>query len=435
MPSLSSEARFLGVDLRMLWREIRQPWLRMHDWPALAWLTPAAPVRLLHPDGRETLWLGDEREGAVAGKAAPPFAAVELPEDLVLRRSLVLPPMGAADVANASALEARSVSPFAADDLAWGHRPHWQANGSARVDLVLSSRRQIAQYLATRTDALAGVEPEVWARTAGGLPIVLEGYGEGLRRAHAMRWRRTGYALMGLIAVLLVAVAITPSLQLRARALEAAQAYGEAAQRTAPVVRQRELLMQSADKLTQLSELVSNRIEPLKVLDRLTQLLPDDTYLQGFRLQGAKVTISGLTNNASALMQLLGNEAGFKEVRAPAAATRMGNTGKESFAIEFMLDPQVYGAPVSAPIAAAAAAAASAPAAASVASVPAAGNAAVVPAAPAAPGPATAAPTGPASPPKATFGGGATFGGSPTRPSVPPSGSASVPSAPGARKP
>ncbi len=431
MPSLSSEARFLGVDLRVLWHEIRQPWLRMHDWPIFAWLTPAAPMRVLHPDGRQSLWLGDGRETDLAGKAAPPFAAVELPEDLVLRRSMPLPPMGAADVANAAALEARSVSPFPADDLAWGHRPHWHANGSARVDLVLSSRRQVAQYLATRADALAGVEPEVWVRTGDGMPVVLEGYGEGLRQAHATRWRRTGYALMGLIAVFLVALAVTPSLQLRARVLEAMQAYGEAALRTAPVVRQRELLMQSADKLTQLSELVSNRIEPLKVLDRLTQLLPDDTYLQSFRLQGAKVTIAGMTNNASALMQLLGNEAGFKEVRAPSAATRMGNTGKESFSIEFMLDPHVYGAPVTTP---AAAPAASLPATASSASAPAVGN--PVPAAPAATGPATAVPStasaAAASPPKATFGGGATFGGAPTRPAVPPSGGAST-SAPGAR--
>ncbi|MBF0743797.1 fimbrial assembly protein, partial [Shigella flexneri] len=132
------------------------------------------------------------------------------------------------------------------------------------------------------------------------------------------------------------------------------------------------LLMQSADKLTQLSELVSNRIEPLKVLDRLTQLLPDDTYLQSFRLQGVKVTIAGLTNNSSALMQLLGNEAGFKEVRAPSAATRMGNTGKESFSIEFMLDPHVYGAPVSPPAPVAVASAPPAPAAGGPATAPAA---------------------------------------------------------------
>ncbi|BFO57369.1 PilN domain-containing protein [Acidovorax sacchari] len=433
MPSFSSEARFLGVDLRVLWRDIRQPWSHMHDWPVFAWLTPEAPVRVIHPDGRQSVWTRQGRHNDRAGAAKPPFAALELPEDLVLRRSLALPPMTATDVAHASSLEARSISPFPAGDLAWGHRAHWLPAGNVRVDLVLVSRRQIAQYMADRTDALAGAEPEVWVRAGDGEPIVLEGYGEGLRKAHAMRWRRTGLALLGTIGLLLLAIAVTPSLQLRERALEAAQSYGEVAQRVAPVVQQREALMQSAEKLNQLSELVSSRIEPLKVLDRLTQLLPDDTALQSFRLQGAKVTIVGMTANASALMQILGNEAGFKEVRAPSAATRMGNSGKESFAIEFMLDPQVFGAPSSTPARTAASSSATSPPAAVPASVP--GSAASMPsqAIPAASAASTAAaaaapPMG-ASAPRASFGGVATFGGTVPRPAAAPAQSASFPSA------
>ncbi len=93
-------------------------------------------------------------------------------------------------------------------------------------------------------------------RAGDGDPIVLDGYGEGLRKAHALRWRRTGFALLGTIGLLLLAIAITPTLQLRERALEAARSYAEVAQRVEPVVRQRESLMQSAEKLTQLSELV-----------------------------------------------------------------------------------------------------------------------------------------------------------------------------------
>ncbi|MFD2299953.1 PilN domain-containing protein [Paracidovorax citrulli] len=430
MPSFSSEARFLGVDLRVLWRDIRQPWSHMHDWPVFAWLAPAAPVRVIHPDGRQSVWLGQGRREDHEGAAKPPFTAVELPEDLVLRRSLALPPMTAIDVAHASALEARSVSPFPAGDLAWGHRAQWLPGGNVRVDLVLVSRRQIAQYLADRADILAGAEPEVWVRAGDGDPIVLDGYGEGLRKAHALRWRRTGFALLGTIGLLLLAIAITPTLQLRERALEAARSYAEVAQRVEPVVRQRESLMQSAEKLTQLSELVSSRIEPLKVLDRLTQLLPDDTYLQSFRLQGAKVTIVGMTANASTLMQLLGNEAGFKEVRAPSAATRMGNTGKESFAIEFMLDPKVFGAPVSAsakstaPAATASVPASAAPAA--PASAP--GAAASATSAPAASAPAAPPPAGTSPPSRASFGGTATFGGTAPR-SAAPVRSASSPSA------
>ena len=108
--------------------------------------------------------------------------------------------------------------------------------------------------------------------------------------------------------------------------------------------------MQSAERLNLLSEILSTRIEPLKVLDRLTQLLPDDTALQSVRVQGAKVAIAGVTPNASVLMQLLGDEPGFREVRAPSPAMRINGSAKENFSIEFLLDPQFFGvAPMSAP--------------------------------------------------------------------------------------
>lgn len=442
MPSISSDARFLGVDLHTLWRDIRSPWQDMHAWPMFAWLTPAAPVVLLHPGEDLSFWLGDERQSKVAGPVKASFTAVELPEELVLRRTLTLPPMAESDVFKAAALEVRTISPFPEADLAWGCCAAGAIAGNTRVELAMASRKQIAQYLASQVSRLGGVSsPEVWVRSSQTRPIVVGGYGEGLRHAHAMRWRRTGYGLLGLMVVLAAAIAVTPTLQLRERAIEAARSYQDAAQRTAPVVAKRDALMQSAEKLGMLSEVLGTRIEPLKVLDKLTQLLPDDTYLQSFRLQGAKVTIVGLTGNAAALMQVLGNESGFREVRAPSAATRMGNSTKEAFSIEFMLDPNVYGVVGKAPNATALAAASgavspTAPAgpASAVAGVVASGAsaAATPPVANTTPGIAPATPAGPAVPAPASgkpaFGGGTpAFGGSPAAKAPAASASSSSP--------
>lgn len=344
MPSISSDARFLGIDLHALWRDVRSPWQGMHAWPLFSWLTPSAPVVLLHPEDGLSFWLGDEKQSKVAGPVKASFTAVELPEEFVLRRTLTLPPMAESDIAKAGALEVRAISPFPEADLVWGYRLIEGSTGTSRIELALASRRQVAQYLASQAARLGGVSnPEVWVRSNQQRPIVLGGYGEGLRHAHALRWRRTGYGLLLSMAVLAMVIAVTPTLQLRERAIEAAQSYQDAAKRTAPVVAKRDALMQSAEKLGMLSEVLATRIEPLRVLDKLTQLLPDDTYLQSFRMQGAKVTIVGMTGNAAALMQVLGNEPGLREVRAPSAATRMGNSPKETFAIEFTLDPQFFG--------------------------------------------------------------------------------------------
>ncbi|WP_312130205.1 PilN domain-containing protein [Diaphorobacter nitroreducens] len=344
MPSITSDARFLGIDLHALWREIRQTWSGMHDWPLLSWLTPAVPVVLLHPVEGQSLWRGESSFPQSSGFLTARFTAVALPEEYVLRREMILPAMAAADVASAVALEARANSPFAPQDLVYGYRVQTPSQGGHRVELALASRRQIGLYLESQSSRLEGVaEPEVWVRNLSSPPTVLEGYGEGLRKAYIRRQRNAGYSLLALAMVLLSVIAITPTLQLRMRALEAAAAYQDAVRRTAPLVKEREGLMQSIETIGALSEVLSGRIEPLKVLDRLTQVLPDDTAVQSFKLQGLKVTLVGVTANASALMQLLGDQPGLRDVKAPSAATRLGGATKENFVIEFMLDPQQFG--------------------------------------------------------------------------------------------
>ncbi|MBN9572302.1 MAG: PilN domain-containing protein, partial [Alicycliphilus denitrificans] len=139
-------------------------------------------------------------------------------------------------------------------------------------------------------------------------------------------------------------------LQLRARAIEAVHAYDAVVLRTHPLVKERETLLQTVEQLTALSDLLTGRIEPLRVLERLTTALPDDTALQGFTLRGQKLTLNGLTGNASALMQLLGQQPGMREVRAPSAATRTGGANsKENFVIELTLDPQEFGVAMATP--------------------------------------------------------------------------------------
>lgn len=344
MPSISSDARFLGVDLALLWRDMREPWRTAHQWPILAWLTPQPAVLLLRADGTQAVWEGATQ---ISAKVTPRFKAIELPDDLVLRRVVQLPAISADDLQAAMSLEARSNSPFDADDLVWGGSLQANASQSVqRAELVLASRKQVAQHLAAMQAGAAGVDwngAEVWVFATSRQPVVLEGYGEGLREAYRRSRRRLAFGLLATLALGGAMLAITPSIQLRSRALEAAQAHEALVKSAAPVVHQREQLMASVESLSALAELTNGRIEPLKVLDKLTQVLPDDTALQSIKLQGAKLIFTGQTGNASALLQQLGDVQGFKDVRAPTATTRLGNAGKEVFAVELVLDPEVFG--------------------------------------------------------------------------------------------
>ena len=355
MSSLTSDVRFFGLDLKPLGRHLRQAWEDASAWPVFSWLSPSVSVGVLHADGRDVLWV--DGKPTLGAPSAPKttvesagFVAVEVPEDMVLRRAVRLPAMSAADRVSALALEARSASPFAPADLVWGATPVATKDGSYIV--VLASRKHLLAYQSTLGSRVPpGAVPEQWAFSEAGVPIVLSGFGEQRRLAFVARWRRHAGILLGTAVLTAVAIVLTPSVKLKLRANQAHAAYTALAQRSAPVLERREALVKSADQLTVLQKNLAERIEPLRILDALTRAIPDDAALQSFKLHGAKVTLTGYATNAANLMQILGSQPGMRDVRAPSAATRISGAEKESFVIEFMADPAQFGVTGGPPIA------------------------------------------------------------------------------------
>jgi general secretion pathway protein L len=146
---------------------------------------------------------------------------------------------------------------------------------------------------------------------------------------------------------------------------------------------QREALVRGREDLANLREVMADHIDPLVAIDMLTQLIPDDTWLQRVQVQGNRFTLSGQTPNAAALMNTLSSKSGLSEVRAPSPATRVSGS-RESFVVEFTVAPTLLQRNAQPPGLPAVAVAAAAPA-------PAAQAAASQPASPAS-APATAGP-------------------------------------------
>ena len=329
------------MDLRALWLEFHRPWQDIHQWPVLAWLTPDLPVRLWRADGSETTWLAGRVVDGLKAKAVR-FEAIELPDDILLRRTLVMPAIPQEQIAQAVALEVLNVSPFVLADLVWGYSAQSVVQGGLQIDIVFASRKQATQYIETQKHRIAtALEPEVWAFTPVGAPIVLCGWGEAQRTRHGTMRRRQAYALLLAALCLFAGIVVTPTAQLRLRALDANEAYEAAKQRTTALIGQREAFVRSTDQLQSLHSMLADRADPIRLMEVLTQTLPDDTSLQTLQVQGLKVTINGLTTNAATLMQLLGAQKGIKEVRAPSAATRNPGASAENFIIEFQLEPAV----------------------------------------------------------------------------------------------
>ena len=308
-----------------------------------SWASPGEPVLVLHPDGSQSVWRGGLRVPDGARRKTPKFVAIQLPEELLLRRSLVLPRMSQPHSAEALLLEVRSNSPFPPEELAWGSLVRDLEGGQKHADIVLTSRRHVSGFLQDRWLELAAAAkaPEVWALSGEHLPVVIRGYGESRRLHGAAVVRRWNWALAGLALALATMAAMTPTIQLRQRALEAADAFDAVLRRVSPLVRKRDELAALNDRVRSLDLIAADRVDPAGVMESLTQILPDDTYLYSLDIQKTKITASGFTADASALLQKLSSDPRLRNVKAPTAVTRQAGAAKEAFVIEFTMAPKV----------------------------------------------------------------------------------------------
>lgn len=350
MPLATSDLRLFGLHLPTLWQDVQQAWRKLLRLPAFAWIIPRAAVLVHENAGTRGLWQTAgarpfRRQRAAGAQDTAPFTAVELPEALVLRRELALPQLAPPQRRAALALQARTLSPFALDDLIWVHAELGQAASALRAELVLVSRRAVAAHVAS-LGAAVPPDPEVWVRVGpdGSQALALPGFGEP-RRQQAQRRSAWLCALLAALAcALALALALTPTLQLRQRALGAVAAWTRLVEQARPAVAEREALLAVEEQLQALHQTMGEHADPVRLLQTLTQLLPDDTMLQRLQLDGNRVSLAGQTPDTAALLQKLGSQPGFKDVRAPTAATRTG-AGKEVFQIELTLQPESSAAP------------------------------------------------------------------------------------------
>lgn len=356
LASSPDQTRFFGLDVGQ-WPS---QWAAAGEWllrsRALRWLTPQVRVELTQANGQSSSWdmahgLARPAEGAEARSVR----AIELLPEQVLRRQLVLPQLGRADLARAVALEVAAMTPFPPERTASAFAAVPGQGNTLAVDVALTSLQEIEKRLqqaATPPASTVGREaaPEVWVLPDGVsgssrafAPLIFEGYGGAERR----RLTRRGQGLRGgllLLALLLVgALAVTPTAQTRLRAIQAQQAFDELNAQAKPQLAQREKLVKETERLQAIAKIAEQQLAPLPVLDLLTRALPDSAALSTFRMEGTKVMINGIADDAAALVRNLGRQPGVGEVRSPSPATRVGNSKKETFTLEITLDPAVYG--------------------------------------------------------------------------------------------
>lgn len=325
------------------WTQFRRGWEDALQWPVFAWLNPVEPVRVLDAAGRVVGH--DGSSGTTLSPSRARSTAVLAPEAIVLRSERVLPALDPDDLAAAIALQAAELSPFDEADTVHGWQTRVRADGRLDVTIAIASRTHVSAHvaaLAARTAesppssdlGLAGEAPqfEVWAD--GKPPIVLRGFAEAARLARQARGRRTLFAMLLIAASLSIALAATPVLVQSQRLGHARSALQTLQSATHAILGERESLVRTSDKLNVLARVLEEDADLPTLLESLTRTLPDDAYLQRLEVSGRQVRIAGVSDNAAQLIDRLGDQPRFVEVRTPSPISR-GRDGRESFSVEF----------------------------------------------------------------------------------------------------
>lgn len=342
----SSDSRPLGGGFSQWAAQWRAAGALLMELPVIRALAPAIAVQSTGPGHRTDLWRVRHGIATLAEGATPQAQAVLLPRSAVLERSLTLPNLSPTDLAHAVQLEVASCSPFPHDQTVHGFQAE-QAGDTQRVTLALTSRMQCEAALAR---AGLGAEAEIWLEPgpndAPGIwrPLLMRGWGEAARqrRVRQGQMRQIGWLL--LLLALLGALALTPTAFKRQQAIQAQTTLDSLQRQAAPQLAQRDALNQRTERLETLAAMSRSHLALMPVLDMLTRALPDGAWLNSLRVEGDKLVLGGMADDAAALVRRLAAQPGVSDARLASPATRGTGDAKDRFIIELHANAAQYGA-------------------------------------------------------------------------------------------
>jgi general secretion pathway protein L len=292
--------------------------------------------RIPHPaSASETAALRAVFEARYHSLSSP--AVVLLPSESVLRTGLILPQAAARHLEEAAGYQIERLSPFPPASTLYGIGSQKQEtpSGEIAVQIVIAANDFVGGIearasalglrsigFAVEADAPAGFERIAFAgrqASSTGLPLRIR----ALLAATAL-----------LASTVIVAPIVSKSLGLTAIEAEIQRLKPEAEQ----AAKLRSARETQLSILTKASALTRAAPSPLALLTKLTAALDDTSFLIELRLEGATLTLSGLSSDASALAQKLGAIGEFKSVKFVGPVTRDAQAARDRFTLVLELE-------------------------------------------------------------------------------------------------
>jgi general secretion pathway protein L len=294
---------------------------------------PLADATLRLVDGRPdrslpTEWLATLQGSTIEYHLAP---------ERVMFRQLDFPKQAAAFLDGMVRSQIDRLTPWAAGDAVFGFTPPRDApNERLALTLAATSRATVMPLvqLADRVGA-AALSVRVDAEADGeAMPQSISVFAVGLRSAIA-----GGRDLAKLLRYLLLGVAGATAVALVASMLIGNDLDGDLQDVQARISRQRAALrLNTADGEGSAETLLARRKQTtpaaVLVLDAISKILPDSTYVTDLHIEGDRLQVAGLTKDAPILIRLIEQSPQFSRATFYAPTTRETNESGERFHIE-----------------------------------------------------------------------------------------------------
>jgi general secretion pathway protein L len=228
-----------------------------------------------------------------------------LPAVQVLRRPLLLPAAAAERLREVVGFEIDRQTPFTADAVYFDARiTGRRADGQLQAELVVVRRQGVdraLEQLGPVARGLAGLD----VADAGGLPLGVNLLPPA-QRVHRASPARSWNLVAAAVAVLALACA---GWQVLANRRAAADAFAAQVERSAASARgvaaRRQQLVDLVEGARFLQAQRAARPTTVEILDELTRLLPDSTYLEKVSIEGDQLLLIGLSPEAPGLVKVL----------------------------------------------------------------------------------------------------------------------------------
>lgn len=289
---------------------------------------------LLHCD---PLALQDFRREFLSDLPAGVITQVFLSDEQLLGSNQYLPLATEANLGNVLGFEIDRLTPFPREQVVFGYLPRGRFPEREKIQVSLYALpRQHLDLLMSRLETLGLAPQAIFPEKSGG-ELSLNFLPAELRPSLEPLWNGRAKQL-GIMAVsLLVVLALYPLFQLNSRLDGLVQQIDEI-RAPATVVGNKQSLL--AARLAAQDTLVArkNQTPPkLAIVQELTRLLPDNTWVSRLRVDDRAVDLQGESRKASDLIQLLEQSGQFQNVQFVSPITVNPATNMERYEIKMEL--------------------------------------------------------------------------------------------------